>query len=54
MNHIEHLMNDENIMNQIRDFAHHYELPVDYIFEEFCIDGVFETEGFEMKQDKLS
>ena len=43
MNMIQHLLDDDHILQQIRDFAHKYELTIDYVFEEFCLDGVFHT-----------
>lgn len=41
MNMIQHLLDDDNMLQQLRDFAMKYELTIDYVFEEFCVDGVF-------------
>ena len=36
-----HIFNDTDQLKLINNFAEHMELTVDYVIEEFVVDGVF-------------
>jgi len=36
-----HILNDTEQLALINNFAEHLELTVDYVIEEFVVDGVF-------------
>ena len=36
-----HILNDIEQLKLINNFAEHLELTVDYVIEEFVVDGVF-------------
>ncbi len=39
--HMTHILNDTEQLKLINNFAEHLELTVDYVIEEFVVDGEF-------------
>ena len=48
-----HIFNDTEQLKLINNFAEHMELTVDYVIEEFVVDGVFIAHTGEQLNDLL-